>query len=167
MDTRSLSITPIGNGSSDTNLTTNSALLFYENPTGNVPALLQRISPNSNQAELSSQPQQVQWVDITSQKSQGLPDEFWNDGLNLFDSRTLYESDMNATFSTPFTVIANDSTLTVGNQNEVGAELGALFYSPPDASLASISYVFNSSAPGDFIGGTHCKFSYNERSFVS
>ncbi|KAL9076101.1 MAG: hypothetical protein Q9161_001148 [Pseudevernia consocians] len=140
VDTRSLSITPIGNGSSDANPTTNSALLYYENSNGNVSALLRR----------GSFVDQFQWVDITSQQSESLPNEFGNaPGLNAHsdtnipeeisgdyfnDSKTLYESDTDAIFSTPFTSGANLS----------GPFIGALFYSPPEPSLVNGKFPLSS-----------------------
>ena len=94
VNTRSLSITSIGNGSSSTNFTTDSALLYYENPDGNMSALLQRGDPLY----------QAQWINITSQGSESLPDEFRNNQSSTvyLTSATLYESDTNATFNTPF-----------------------------------------------------------------
>ena len=164
MDTRSLSITPIGNGSSDANPTTNSALLYYENPNGNVSALLRR----------GSFVDQFQWVDITSQQSESLPNEFGNaPGLNAHsdtnlpeeisgdyfnDSKTLYESDTDAIFSTPFTSGANLS----------GPFIGALFYSPPEPSLVNGKFPLSSGSftyaghsigpggPGYFGSGMSC-----------
>ena len=154
MDARSLSITPIGNGSSDTN----SALLYYENPNGNVSALLRR----------GSFQEQFQWVDITSQQSKSLPNEFRNaPGLNadndtdlpekvfgegFKDSKTLYESNTDAIFSTPFTSGANLS----------GPFIGALFYSPPESSLFGsgsftyAQYLIGPGGPGIFSTGMSC-----------
>ena len=107
VNTRSLSITSIGNGSSSTNFTTDSALLYYENPDGNMSALLQRGDPLYP----------AQWIDITSQGSESLPDEFRNNQSSTVyvtaTSATLYESDTNATFNTPFIS---------------GADFDALFY---------------------------------------
>ena len=155
VETRSLSITPLGNGSSDTNSTTNLALLYYENPTGNASALLQRISPRSAL---------TQWVDITSQESQLLPGEFRNTGpmTNMDLSHTLYESDnINAIFSTPFTRVANFTGILseddIGVQPGMGAlsPVGALSYSPPNASLVSIVYNAVLGGPGNFRTGMH------------
>ena len=145
VDTRSLSITSTGR-SSDTGFLTDSALLYYENPTGGVSALLQHGH---------------EWVDVTSQGSQSLPDEFRNaPGFN--SSKTLYNSeDVNAILSPPFT----------SGANWTGYFIGALFYSPPNASsvkgvsgdsIVSAGYEIspsgpgNFSTPGNFSARTHC-----------
>ena len=70
IDTRSLSITSVSN--TDTNSTTISALLYYENSTGSISALLQRIS---SQATQILKVLIAQWIDITSQESKSLPGE--------------------------------------------------------------------------------------------
>ena len=145
MDTRSLSITSTGR-SSDTGSLTDSALLYYENPTGRVSALFQHGH---------------EWVDITSQGSQSLPDEFHN-APDFNSSKTLYNSaETNAILSTPFT----------SGANWTGYSIGALFYSPPNASsvkgVSGGSIVFagyeispsspgNLSTPGNFSARTHC-----------
>ena len=136
------------------NSTSNSALLYYENPTKKVSALLQRIHTDVDQNYTNVQPQ---WVDITSQESQSLPAEFRNvPGFRY--SNTLYESDTNATLSSPFTCAANFSLATVG----------ALFYSPHNASLLDSGPVVESdyrigpSGPGNFSKGMHSRSSYLE-----
>ena len=140
MDTRSLSIIQIGNGSSDTNSSSDSALLYYENPIGNVSALLQRIAPSSI----------AEWVDITSQTSQSLPGGFRNADSAVQFSHTLYESDIGAPFSTPFTSVANFSLKRLG-EDVIGD--GALFYSSPEATLVSTVYNTTFGTPGTFISG--------------
>lgn len=164
MDTRSLFITSTGYGSSDANSTTNSALLYYENPTGNVSALLQRFSPQSNEY---SKVEQAQWIDITSQKSKSLPDEFDN-VPHSNHSNTLYESSPWAGFSTPFT----------GGAYFSDTSIGAVFYQP-NVSLASdgppesgglivfTNYTVGPSGPGSFNTGMHCASSYPEPLFVN
>lgn len=153
VNTRSLSITSVSNN--DTNSTTNSALLYYENPTGNVSALLQRISPQPTQI---LKVLNAQWIDITSQESKSLPDEFRNvPDFNL--SNTLYES-TNAKFGTPFTIEANFS----------GSSIGALFYSPPTSAsrfrwfegylysagtIVTADYIIGPRGPGNFSAGMH------------
>lgn len=133
--TRSLSVTSISTPSGDFNGTINLALLFYENPNGNVSALLQRDGVSG-----------FQFVDITSQESPSLPNEF-RSSSGMFRSYTLYESAMNATFSAPFASGYNQSR--------------ALFYSPPSASLKSTiaygcwldtQYYAPSSGPVTFFG---------------
>ena len=144
MDTRSLSITSLGNGTV-TNSSTDTALLFYENPTGNASVLVQRITTQSSQA---------QWVDITSQTSQSLPGEFRNADPIVEPSHTLYESDIVATFSTPFTIIGLD-------EDETGdgypSEIEALFCSPPDATRVSTIYSPTIGAPGKFSTSKYLK----------
>lgn len=151
MDTRSLSITLLSENDTfdlkpGTNVSQNLALLYYENPIGKVSALLQRVCFNLSVGDLVTS-----WVDITSQESKSLPDEFRNiPGHGSFSndsfsndslSNTLYESDASATFSTPFASIANFS----GGATEV-----ALFYSPPNASFVGSMYDVRSSGPGGF-----------------
>ncbi|CAD6586035.1 MAG: hypothetical protein ASARMPREDX12_002178 [Alectoria sarmentosa] len=97
------------------NSTTNLALLYYESPTGKPSALVQRIIPSSIEGQ-----GQIKWVDISSQESQSLPDDFRNVPEPDQLSFTLYESDTNATFSTPFTSATNFTD----------SAIGALFYSP-------------------------------------
>ena len=138
MDTRSLSITSTGRVS-DTGSPQNSALLYYENPTGKVSALLQH---------------GWEWVDITSQQSKSLPDEFHN-APYAESSKTLYESDdSNLTFRAPFSSGAN--WLTSG--------IGALFYSPSNAPSASggqpvsiwyDGYTIGPTGSGNFSGSMH------------
>ena len=149
MDTRSLSITSTGD-SSDTDSLTESALLYYENPTGKVSALLQH---------------GVGWVDITSQESKSLPDEFRN-APNGDGSKTLSEAVWeNAKLSTPFT----------SGANWTGPGIGALFYSPINASsvndifsLYNMDYAIspsgprNFSTPGNFTSCMHRSSSYPE-----
>ncbi len=174
MDTRSLSISffPAANQSSSLNLekdsTNNLALLYYENPNGKVSALLHRLIN-----EVSGLSSQDQWIDITSQESKALPQEFSNApgfnysnslyhqfGLNLNAtfSNTLYEVDPIIVYSTPFSSAANFF------ENSAGA----LFYSPFNARLNPTSplaggcffnagYDINLSGPGNFsLLGMHC-----------
>ena len=125
VDTRSLSISlfPTANNSSNFNLdeasTTNVALLFYENPNGKVSALLHRLM-NIVWGPQGGESWQDQWIDITSQESEALPNEFRNaPGFNYRNtlyqlspynttfsktafSKTLYEADPLAVYNTPF-----------------------------------------------------------------
>ena len=114
LNTRSLSITPIG---SDWNAT-NDALIYYENPTGNVSAILQQYQGDYERDT------PFQYVDITRQ-SKALPDGFLN--VPDFASHTLYESRNDIVFRAPFTTGANWS----------GVDVGALLYSPLDVSSMS------------------------------
>ena len=88
---------------------------------------------------------------------------------NATFSHTLYEADANVTYGTPFTSGANFS----------GIPVGALFYSPPNASpnntppisnsgFVSVDYTVDLSGPGNFTqAGMHCGSSYTEVLFVS
>ncbi|CAD6569571.1 MAG: hypothetical protein ASARMPRED_002950 [Alectoria sarmentosa] len=134
VDTRSLSINTIGGVSS--NSTMDLALLYYEIPNGIVSALLQRwnstVYPNGI-FEFSN----PQWVDITSQDSKSLPDEFrsipTNTSSDILYSNALYESDTNATFSTPFT--------SGGANNISGSLMKAISYSPSNDSPIGEAFV--------------------------
>ncbi len=171
-NTRSLSVALIGNGSLSTNTTTNSALLYYENPNGNISALLRRGDPLREDA---------QWIDITSQGSESLPDEFRNTPSfnvpTLYTngrSRTLYESDTDATFNTPFrsgasfpSVLFYDPTCAgISSCTAIGA-IGLENYSSSNATLdnggspeVAASFVYTTytigfSGPGNFSSGMH------------
>ena len=153
MDTRSLSFNPLTKTVTG-NSTTNLALLYYESPTGKPSALVQRIIPSSIEGQ-----GQIKWVDISSQESQSLPDDFRNVPEPDQLSFTLYESDTNATFSTPFTSATNFTD----------SAIGALFYSPNVSLVNGGPIVINgyeidgdSSNPSHFSGGMHCASSYLE-----
>lgn len=148
VDTRSLSISlfPLANSSSLNtfeNSTVNVALLYYENPNGKVSALLHRrlqtILAKGPNAGLSLSDQ---WIDITSQESKALPDEFrgapgfnYNNTVQrrqtLNDSRTLYEAEPFAVYSTPF---FSASTF-------FRSSVGAMFFSPSLLSLNTTSHL--------------------------
>lgn len=150
------------------NSTINSALLYYEDPNGNVSALLQRTTSKSTRKYFNGTSWSEEWVDITSQDSKSLPDAFQNPtGMNPSNdsfelgpySNTFYEStdmlDANATYSTPFTSGANFSSWTVGS----------LFFSPSNASQLGGSIVFagysvDPSGTGNFSAGMYCISSY-------
>ena len=154
-DTRSLSIGsfPVDDLSGTDNITRNAALLLYENGSGNVSALLRRIS-------LTAPPStQVHWIDVTSQGTRSLPDEFRNTratpNKTLYEigrpSKTLYEFDTRITFSTPFTSYTVNSTLHVE------------FYSPSGSQFANggcilgFTYETGESGPGIFGPGLCCR----------
>ena len=152
MNTRSLSVTTSITNGSDSNST---SLLYYENPTGKVSALLQHISPPGPDPAMSSI---SSWVDITSQAVRSLPDEFRkapsSDIAAPSNSNTLYESQPNATFSPPFTSYPLSMS---GSQ----LQCIALFYSPLNDSLETggppgsgiffaIHYNIGTSGPGNF-----------------
>ena len=94
------------------------SLLYYEDPTGKVVAL-------SQQDVGAAENQTIEWINVTSQESESLPDAFHNTpgstAGGLLYSKTLYESlGTNTTLSIPFICGANWS----------GASVGAVFYSP-------------------------------------
>ena len=158
---QSLSITSIpGKLLTDNNSTMKSAILYYENPTGNVSASLQRTTsrfyPDYRGDHLDASPLNYNWVDTASQESTSLPHEFRNtpkrNSSKALYSHTLYESDANATYSALFTGGAKVSNWTVG----------ALFCSP-NPSLRSgkpftefAGYTVGSSGTGNFSSGMHC-----------
>ena len=146
VDTRSLSISlfPTANTSSnfniDENSTTNVALLFYENANEIVSALIHRLINIVNEDPQAGSSQQDQWIDITSQESQALPNEFRNppgfnysntlyqlSGYNTTFSRTLHEADPVAVYNTPFV-----------SGPYFGGSVGAMFYSPFNLPLNAI-----------------------------
>ena len=138
------------------------ALLYYEIPNGIVSALLQRwnstVYPNGI-FEFSN----PQWVDITSQDSKSLPDEFrsipTNTSSDILYSNALYESDTNATFSTPFT--------SGGANNISGSLMKAISYSPSNDSpigeafvsggaIVYTGYMVGPNGSGKFNQGMYC-----------
>ena len=155
MGTRSLSVTttnvfPANSGiaanttasGSDTNSTT-VYLLFYENPTGEVSALLQRVSSIIN-------PAATQWVDITSQEVSSLPDGFHDRRGDLY-SHTLHESVANAEFNAPFASRANLDAHPAAPDRQ--PPFGFLFYSRLNASagtLFGVNITIGPSGPGNF-----------------
>ena len=172
MHTRSLSISSIGGTEGvlpTTNSTTNSALLYYENSTGNVSLLLQRIKfiDSLRTHEDSTAYRLSQWVDITSQESKSLPNDFHDTPGQTF-SNTLYGSDTyNAIYSSPFTSGANFATWSVGT----------LFYSPSSAApndvpisghfIAFGGCTFGPSGPGNFSAGMYSACLYSGWLFLS
>ena len=145
VDTRSLSFCGLPEIGTTNNATRNLALLFYENSTKHVSALLQRVQKNSSL---------IQWVDITSQESRSLPDEFRN--VPDHASTTLYESDTQSTFNAPF----------VSAAKFFGGAATALFYSPragvAGLGVEAIDYDTGTSGPGTFSSGMICKSLYYE-----
>ncbi len=119
---------------------------------------------------------QAQWIDITSQGSQSLPDEFRNN-----QSATLYESDTGAIFNAPFMSGAgfdalfdnNRSTSSVGLASTCAESsscftIGAISLensSPPKAELINgggnvvtlvyTTYTIGLDGPGNFSSGMH------------
>ena len=127
VDTRSLSVASLStpNQSTDTNSTTTYTILYYENPTGQVSALIRRFSPAYG----------VKWIDVTSQNSQSLPSDLRKDpAANL--SYTLYESAPNDKFSPPFTT-------ETGYYNDTFPDVQstANFYSPLHDCILNTYYL--------------------------
>ena len=145
VNTRSLSFILLPRTEASNNPILNLGLLFYENPTGKLSALLQR--DNSSGYASSS----IEWIDITSQGSRSLPDAFRNDpSSDNNNSNTLYESDTNTTFSTPFTCTANFSN----------AAVQLLFYSPNATDpIGSIDY--DSDRSGDYTFSKGMYYAYS------
>ncbi len=120
---------------------TDQNLLLYENPIGKVSALCSILGVVTA------------WVDITTQESKSLPDEFRNTPASTAEghSKTLFESlgTNVSTLSTPFTCMAENSTGP--------SDIGALFYSP-DASnfeFLSTEYSTGPSGAGNFSQSVH------------
>ena len=138
--TRSLSVISVSGSSVDTvarNSSTNLALLYFEDASGNVSALLQHANNTDTPWGL------VQWFDITSQNEHHgiFPDAPRVDGssddpnFDPFDgfSHNLYESVANTTFSVPFTRKANSLKVSKGGLTS----MGGLFYASGNASLVA------------------------------
>ena len=184
VDTRSLSIslfTTAKNSTDFNNLfeesTTNEALLFYESPNGKVLALLYRVM---NVVSTPGGESQIdQWIDITNQDSKALPNEFRNaPGFNYSNSlillsnnnttfsKTLYEADPIAVYSTPFSSGLDSS----GSVNAIfcsplGLPLNAT--SPPSGErFIAASYTIGLNGTGNFsVGGIQHATLYTE--FIS
>lgn len=124
VNTRSLVITTLSEPFDPNSSYINQAILYYENPNGNISALLQRGVSARTEAE-------YQWVDITNQESQSLPHDCRN-GPNSRSSHTLYESE-GAAVSTPFTT----SWLgTNPSADKIGLSTRATFYTSANATSA-------------------------------
>lgn len=164
MGTRSLSLSSVPYNANTTIYTQNSTILYYENPTGNVSALLQRTTTTNedDSSDYNGRTWSQKWFDITSQESESLPNEFRNTDRTISNkslySSTLYESNTNATYSTPFTSGANFA----------GWNIGALFYSPSNTSLGgsplisgggvvAAGYKMGLNGTGKFSAGMHCQ----------
>lgn len=135
----------------DTKFPLNLALLYYENPSGNMSVLLQR--------KTSMRPGWHPWFNITSQKSQSLPADFRNSPDESDYGHTIYEADANTIYSAPFTSRINftreDSAIT------------ALSYAPRNASVVAWSYLIGPSQNGNISGGMHWVSSYPEWLFIN
>ena len=103
MTTRSLSVASTGTSLSSSQDISDLALLYYENPYGKVSALCQE-SYFANLGDQGFGAITNKWIDITSQESKSLPDEFRNAAAlaPVANSKTLDESFM-SNISAPFT----------------------------------------------------------------
>ena len=137
------------------------SLLYYEDPTGRISVLSQQFLEIETNRGLIERPP-AEWVNVTSQESKSLPDEFRNTPASASvvgghnSSKTLYESlGSNTTIRAPFTSGANWSGFCVG----------AIFYSPqfylPNASELqftiegySMSLVGNFTSEGPFLNNS-------------
>ena len=110
VDTRSLSFCSLPGTGPTNNTYLNLGLLLYENPTGKVSALLQRVQKITD--DPGPEPA-IEWIDITSLESTSLPDDLRSDPddngatTTLYESGEEYTSSENHTFSAPFTSAAN------------------------------------------------------------
>ena len=150
VDTRSLSFCSLPGTETTNNAYVNLGLLFYENSTGKVSALLQRGQKNP---EDGGPGVTIEWIDITSLESRSLADDLriGPDGNNA--TTTLYESNdgENMTFSAPFTSAANFT----------GSAIGALFsISNLDYNLMETGYNIATNGTGRFSSGMNCKSSF-------
>ena len=156
--TRTLSIASVPGSDVDSdpsinNSTQNLAILYYENPAGNVSALLQRMVWTYNSSGVNDVVQrQSQWLDITSQSSKSLPSDFLN-VVDTEDSHTLWESaevyGRHTTLSTPFTSRANFSHVFPSPGTY---DMGVVFYAPDNGSFGFESYDIGLQGPGNYSG---------------
>ena len=150
VNTRSLVIIPLSESVVPNSSYINQAILYYENPNGDVSALLQR--------RVSAE---YQWVDMTSQESQSLPHDCRN-LPNNGSSHTLYESE-GAAISTPFTPSwagTNPSADKIGHSTRATVytsanSTSAWFYSPEMEHFVVKEYDVLSTGCGDFILSIH------------
>lgn len=133
------------------------ALLYYENPTGKVSVLCwQAVGVQDDE----------KWIDITSQKSNSLPDEFRNapGSATEDNSKTLDESLIPNIFtlSAPFACRPE-------NQSTGQTGIGAVFYSPNASGFEFQSNFYSTglSGAGNFSSRMHFVFSYAFMMFIS
>ena len=107
-------------------------LVYYEDPKERISVLSQQPSRFADDAD-------SEWVDMTSQESKSLPDDFRNNPASVAEgySKTLYESlRTNTTLRAPFTCGETWSS-------SVGTFLvGAIFYSPQLSSPNASNFQF-------------------------
>ena len=142
------------------NITMNQALLLYQNPDGNVSALLNYVA-NCDAPDCADVA--GEWIDISSQKASAAPTSqtLENDGSSVQGiSSTLYGSAPGFTFGIPF-VSGRDYT-----SNRTDLTVQSLFYSPPsgdtpdtDGILSTVFESFSNNSHGVFTeGGLLCIF---------
>ena len=161
VNTRSLSVISVSGSSVDTvarNSSTDLALLYFEDASGNVSALLQHVNNTDTPWGL------IQWFDITSQNEHHeiftdaprVDGSSHNPNFDPFDgfSHTLYESVANTTFSVPFTFKANFLKVSKGGSTP----MRRLFYAPGNASLVADFFDIGPSGSGKYGGCTIAYF---------
>ena len=158
MTTRSLCVAKIGTSSDSSLGTADLALLYYENTTGKVPALWQESYDLLNYSQ--------EWIDITSQESRSLLDEFHNAPGSVAEDNSEALTELLApnvsTLSAPFACRVANYTQNLG--------IEAVFYSPNASGselFQSNFYWTNSSGAGIFSSRMHFVFSYAFMMFIS
>ncbi len=122
------------------------SLLYYEDPTRRISVLSHQTVGNEKNRTLKESPT-AEWVNLTSQESKSLPDEFRNTPASTAgtNSKTLYESlGANTTLRAPFTCETN---WTLPYDDNFTVE--AIFYSP-NASTSQFAIQDYAMGPGDF-----------------
>ena len=126
VNTRSLSYCLLNATAHSSNSTLGIAVLFYQDETGNMSALLQRDLGSGNGGG-------TEWIDYTRSGSSPLPDAFRITPSNDLHSSspTLYESNTNVKVTTPFSCTKNIGQTLVK----------LLYYSPnPTSPLNCVAY---------------------------
>ena len=161
VNTRSLSVASTGvHNDSEDLVTSEQAILYYESPTGKVLALCLEVYQFSEESIYNNP-----WVDITSQESMSLPDQFHNTPAITAarDSKTLYESlaTNSSTLSAPFTC--------QGTNRSQQFDVGAIFYSPNASNFGfqSSNYSTGPIGAGNFSRSLHFVFPYPVLMFIS
>ena len=141
----------------NSNSTENTALLYYENPVGNVSALLQRTFMTWHDSSAGDAGQlEFNWLDITSQSDKSLPSDFLNTDPDI--SHTLWESGASTRFGTPFTSRVNFSQSSMSPDFVC---LGALFYAPDSGMLVADSYSIRAEGSGIYSGCMRLVYSHH------
>ena len=156
VNTRSLSAASTGNAWHGNATLTDQSLLLYEDPTGKVSALCLVLGVVQGKTIDA-------WVDITSQESKSLLDEFRNTPTSTAEgySKTLFESSGTniSTLSTPFTCV-------IGNTTQA-TDIGTLFYSSNASNSEFLSNEYSTlpSGAGNFSRSIDFVFLYHVTMF--